>query len=241
MAGCINHETELKPDHVIIWLDKNMGEIRNNRTSKIDLSNNVDIDSLPTEERKTDIDNLIRSCEENMNNEKFNTLIKGPLHMFTDEKECIQCINDSIQAKKRIFLISSGQMGISIVPKIHKILSGYIYIFCAYVEKHINDWAGNYIEDIQIFDEETTVFIRLLRDIARYYIKKSEETFSNQATSIKYLKWARRLVLRANKMDKEGGKMLLAEIENKLTLFEKSQSNDSDMDGEGKGTEADEG
>jgi hypothetical protein len=241
MAECIDHEIEIKPDHVIIWLDKNMGEAQNNLPSRKDLSNNASIDSLPSDERKHDIDNFIRCYEQNMNNEKINDLTKSPLRMFTDHKECIKCIHDSLEAKKRVFLIVSGQMGALIVPQIYEKLSGYIYIFCADVLKHIDEWAGDYTEHIQIFDIETVLFIRLLRDIARYYIKKSGESSSNQANSIKYLQWARRLVLRANKMDKEGGKMLLKDIEDKLSSLETLQSNESDNDDDGKGREADEG
>ena len=212
MAASMNLKTEIKPNHVIIWADKNMGIERNNRTSKKDLSNNVSVDFLPSDERRDDIDNFIHSYVNNMNNEKSNDLIKSPLRMFTDETECIKCIHDNLQANKQPFLIASGKMGELIVPEIYEKLSGYIYIFCAHMEDHLERWAGDYVEHMQMFNEETTVFVRLLRDIAQYYLKKSEDPISDRSSSIKYLQWAQRLVQRANKMDNESGRVLLRDI-----------------------------
>jgi len=222
------NDTEMKPNHVIIWLDANMGVARNNRPSKKDLANNTNLDSLPSDERSLDIDNFIHSVDQNMNNENFHDLIKNPLRMFTDKTECIKCINDSIEAKKQIFLIVSGTMGQLIVPEIDSILSGFIYIFCGDTNKHLDTWACNHLDHIIMFDDETDLFVRLLRDIGKYYKKKSEEASANQTNSIEYLKWAQRLVLRANKKDQIGGQKLLKEINDKLASLELLQSNEND-------------
>jgi hypothetical protein len=226
----------IEPDHIIIWLDRNMGETRNNIHSKKDLSNNAGLDCLPSDGRSLDIDNFIDSVDQSMNNEKINDLIKSPLRMFTDKNECIKCIFDNIQAKKQPFLITSGQMGAQIIPQIYDKLSGFIYVFCAQISSHT--WAYDYLDHVHMNDDENVVFVRLLRDIGKYYIKKSEKVPLDIACSIQYLKWARRLVLRANKLDKDGGgQSLLKEINDKIALLE-LQENDND---DKMGQDADEG
>ncbi|CAF0926493.1 unnamed protein product [Rotaria sordida] len=216
--------SSLKPDHVIIWLDKHMSVERNNRTSKIDLATNATLDDVPSNERSLDIDNLIACADEQCHNEqKLDALLKTSLHMFTDKNECLESIQEHLADNKRVFFISSGSMGALIVPDIHDLLSRFIYIFCGRITKH--DWAFDYTTDLLIFDHETDLFARLLRDIAKYYISKSEKS-SNQANSIEYLKWAFRLAQRANKLDQDDVKFIKT-IEKHLIQLDPSQSNDN--------------
>ena len=47
-------------------------------------------------------------------------LIKASLRMFTEKTECMKSITENRAAGKRIFFVSSGSMGASIVPDIHE-------------------------------------------------------------------------------------------------------------------------
>lgn len=144
-----------------------MGVERNNRASKVDLASNVTLDQVPSNERSMDVDNLIGCTEKiSRNEQKVDMLIKASLRMFTVKNECMKSIAENRVARKRIFFVSSGSMGASIMPDIHEILSRCIYLFCGRIIKH--DWAYDYAEYLLMFDHETDIFARLLRDIAKY-------------------------------------------------------------------------
>ena len=230
-----SNDTKIKPDHVIIWLDTNMSVGRNNRPSKIDLARNASVDCLPSDERSGDIDNFIDSVDQNMNNDGFNDVNNSPLRMFTDKDKCMECIDDNLKAKKQPFLIASGAMGATIVPEICNNLSGYIYIFCG--RRDLHSWTDEYSNHLEVYDDETGVFARVLSDIGVYYMKKADETSENQTCLIQYLQWAQRFIRRAIKLDKFNREELLKEINDRLAPLESSQSNNDDRTGQ----DADEG
>ena len=78
-----------------------------------------------------------------------------------------------------------------------------------------------------MFDHETDLFARLLRDIAKYYILKSEKS-SDRTRSIEYLRWARRLAQRANKLDDDDVKFI-KDIEKRLATLEPLESTDEQV------------
>jgi hypothetical protein len=218
-----SNDTNIKPDHVIIWLDENMSVGRNNRPSKIDLANNANVNCPPSNERSSDIDNFIGSVDENMKDDDYNDPNKSPLRMFIDQNKCIECIEENLKAKKQPFLITSGAMGASIVPVVYKQLSGYIYIFCG--QRDLHTWTDEYKNDLEVYDDETGVFAKVLLDIGIYYMKKSDG-----APSIQYLQWARRFVLRAVNLDRINREWLLQEINDRLaSLDNRNNENDDNM------------
>ncbi|CAF1306807.1 unnamed protein product [Rotaria sp. Silwood1] len=230
---------EIKPSHVIIWLDKNMGVSQNNRTSKKDLASNANVDCIPSNERSYDINNLIRFDDPNMNDEQWNSLIQNVLQMFTDEESCIKFIDDNLIANKQPFLIVSGQMGVTFMPRIHTKLSGYIYVFCG--QRHLHEWTDEYLKHIEVYDDESGVFAKVLADIGIYHFRKSEETL-NKTNAIKYLEWARRLFMRAIQLDHIKRTDYLNMIDKALTELKASQLNDDNDDQAEKiGHDADEG
>ncbi|CAF0870429.1 unnamed protein product [Rotaria sordida] len=169
--------TEMKSDHVIAWLDKNMGVSQNNRSSKKDLASSANVDCILSNERLHDINYLIHSDDPYINDEQWNDLIINVLQMFTDEEKCIKFIDDNLMANKQPFLIVSGQIGVSFLPKIYQKLSGYIYVFCG--QRHSHEWTGEYLNHIEIYDDETGCFAKVLIDIGIYYLKKGQEETSN--------------------------------------------------------------
>jgi hypothetical protein len=225
--------TEIEADHTIIWLDKNMGVSRNNRPSKIDFASNVNINCVPSNERSHDIDNLIGSEDPSMNEEQWNSLIKDVLKMFTDENSCIEFIDANLLAGKQPFFIVSGGMGRSAVPKICKKLSGYIYVFCG--QRDLHTWTDDHSTDIEVYDDETGVFAKVLADIGIYYLKKSEAIDTDTeildpTSSIKYLEWSRRLFTRATQLDRIGRSDYLNLIDSAMVNLRASRSNDSNND-----------
>jgi hypothetical protein len=199
-------DTEVKPDHVIIWYDRNMGIKENNKASKAVLDENADLNRPEPNEYCPDIDDFIFNINPYLNKDKFGNLIKSPLRMFTDERKCMKCINESIEANKRVFLITSGQTGAVIIPKIYKEpelykkLSGSIYVFCAQINLHA-EWTGPYQKDIEIYDDEKGVFAKVLLDIGVYYLTKGQNGAGNPASAIQYFYWAKRLIKSATKVD----------------------------------------
>jgi len=199
-------DTELKPDHVIIWCDKNMAVEGNNEASKATLGEKANLNPPEPTGYCSEIDVLICNISPYLNQSKFDALIKSPLRMFISQNECMKCINDSIEANKRVFLITSGQTGAVIIPELHKKpevykkLSGSIYIFCAQMDLHAK-WIGPYQKDIEIYDDEKGVFVKVLLDIGAYYIQKSQDETVNRTSASRYIYWAKRLIKSATKLD----------------------------------------
>jgi hypothetical protein len=188
------------PDHVIVWLDKNMGQPPANRDCKTELATSANPDNLPSRESFSDIDILIQRINLNGNDQQQYELINNVLHMFTNEEDCIKFIHQSREANKKVFLITSGEMGASIVPKIYQQLSGSIYIFCAQRLIH-DEWAAPYSTGVEIYDDEKGVFAKVLLDIGIYYYMRTEEETLSNANAIEYLTWAQRLVIRASELN----------------------------------------
>ena len=234
----VANDTEIRPNHIIVWLDKNMGMKQNNRPSKIDLATNATIDCVPSNERSLDIDNFIRAVDDNMDNEKFYDSDQSSLQMFTNENECINFIDNNIKEKRQSFLVTSGAMGASIVPKIYAKLSNYIYIFCG--QRDLHSWTDEYTNHLEVYDDETGLFARILYDIGLYYVQKSDESISDPKSSIQYLRWAQLFVRRASNLDRVNRQALLEYIDEQLVSLESSYSNSS-MNNDQMGQAADEG
>ena len=222
------NDSLIQPDHIIIWCDQNMGVADNNKDSKAVLDEHADLERPPTNEYSTDIDRFICNINPYLNKKKFEDLIRSPLRMFTNEIECLKCIHDSEQAKKHVFLITSGQTGTVIIPKVHKLLSGRIYIFCAQRDLH-EQWITPYEKDIEIYDDEKGVFARVLSDIGAYYLTKAGKT-ENPIAAVQYYYWARRLYTSATRIDRHNRRDFVDYIENMLADLNAAPSDGYDSD-----------
>jgi hypothetical protein len=218
-------DTEIRPNHAIAWLDRNMAVRRNNETCKHDLASSANPDTLPSNERWLDIDNLIQTIDPHKTDEQGPELINNVLHMFIDEEKCMEFIDESRRTNIQVFLIASGQMGASIVPKIYKELSGRIYIFCG--QRVLHDWTDKYSRHIEVYDDEKGVFAKVLQDIGIYYYMKSEEETSDRASVPEYLRWARRLIVRSSRLDQVNRDDYLKLINDTLTSLVAPQLHNS--------------
>jgi hypothetical protein len=224
----------IKPDHVIIWCDKNMAVEDNNKGSKAVLDVNADLNRPPSNEQP-DINYFICHMDPYLNKTKFEVLIKSPLRMFTNENECMKCINDNIEANKRVFLITSGQTGAVIIPAVYQKLdvyqklSGSTYVFCAQRTLH-EQWTGPYEKDIEIYDDERGVFAKVLLDIGVSYITKCNEATANPAAATQYLYWAQRLIQSATKVDGIKRDDYLNYIQEQLSDLNAAPSDGNDSD-----------
>ena len=221
-------DSVIQPDHIIIWCDRNMGKKENNKDSKAVLEEHGDVQRPPSPEYCDQIDRFISHISPYLNDRRFELLIKSPLRMFTDENECLKCINDSIEAKKHVFLITSGQTGAILVPQMHTLLSGRIYIFCAQRTVH-EQWAQPYEKDIEIYDDDKGVFARVLADIGAYYMTKAGKT-DDSVVAIQYCHWAQRLYISATKIDNNNRKGHLDYIRSMLKDFNAPPSTEYDND-----------
>jgi hypothetical protein len=136
------------------------------------------------------------------------------LQAFDDEDKCFEAFEK--YQEKRIFFISSGQMGKKVVPRI---LERYpriftdlitdrpypsIYVFCHNIEWNL-EWAMEYIEYIQMFNFDSELLERLTRDIAEYFIERYERMRqdNNLKGALQRLHWAKRLWHQYDKMQQQ--------------------------------------
>jgi hypothetical protein len=129
------------------------------------------------------------------------------LRAFIDEAPCLKYI-DEIQHNRILFIASSllGQ------PAVDKLLRRYphsftnsntnkpydsIYIFCTDMLV-ASQWAYPYLEYVKIFDFESDLLTRMIRDLGEEFIEQGQQLIeANQYESaFKRLSWARSLFIR---------------------------------------------
>jgi hypothetical protein len=127
----------------------------------------------------------------------------APVITVQTSDEAMEEIEKNSTAK--IFFISSGSLGREIVPRI---TSKYyhinsFYIFCFKIINHI-DWASDYADRLQMFDHQIDLLVRLMRDIANYFIQQGQPylKLDEPSTALTYFKHAWNLETQANVRDK---------------------------------------
>ncbi|CAF3648496.1 unnamed protein product [Rotaria sordida] len=93
----------------------------------------------------------------------------APIKFVLDIDDALVLVQNEID--KKIIFISSGSLGKQIIPfiiKTHPHVYTF-YIFCAQVSNNLN-WAIDYTNCLQMFDHETDLLIRLVRDISKEFI-----------------------------------------------------------------------
>ncbi|CAF4797708.1 unnamed protein product [Rotaria sp. Silwood1] len=206
-----DHDAE-KPNHMIFWLDASIGNHKEYIHLKKAFASNTD----PRHETWTmlndkDYDKLLAATE--AQEVKFEG-VRFLLQAFTNEKDCLEAFEKN--QDKRIFFISSGLLGMHIVPKIieryRHIFTDLItnqpylsiYLFCHDVEGHAN-WAIEYIDYILIFDFDADLLERMTLDISKYFIERGKRLQQDNDLdgALQRLHWAKILCHRHDKMKQQ--------------------------------------
>ena len=191
-----------KPNHMIIWLDQHIGKPGECTHLKKAFAINID----PRHEtwiklNDRDYDRLHVTGDEMI--VEFNG-VKVLLHASDNEDACVEAFKRN--QDKRIFFITSGSMGKTAVPRIIERYRNIftdpitdeayssVYVFCLHIEYN-REWAEDYLDYIQMFDTESELLERMIRDIAGYFIKRSERVLQDgeSKSALQYLYWAKRL------------------------------------------------
>ncbi|CAF1470885.1 unnamed protein product [Rotaria sordida] len=186
----------LESGYIIIWLDAHIGSKNNCRKMKEDFEVGLVEIATVTPIPHDPIDDLICAIREH----------SAPI-LFTDsQEEALELIENNMGFRKVIF-ISSATLGRQIVPQIIEKelqLESY-YVFCGNMEAH-RDWGIECINDglnIQMFDHETTLLIRLCRDMSNI-LKEDGKVLLNTnklEPALKYFEFALELADTAVKYD----------------------------------------
>ncbi|CAF2791818.1 unnamed protein product [Rotaria sp. Silwood2] len=206
-----NHDPE-KPNHMIFWLDASIGSSAEYLHLKKAFASNTD----PRYETWTmltdrDYDNLLVATE--AQEVKFKG-VRFLLQAFTKVEDCLEAFEKN--QDKRIFFITSGQLGRHIVPKIiqqyRHIFTDLItdqpyssiYVFCHDFEGNAN-WAIEYIEYIQIFDFDADLLERMTLDISKYFIERGKRLRqdNNLEGALQRLRWAKKLCHQHDKIEQQ--------------------------------------
>ncbi|CAF3000895.1 unnamed protein product [Rotaria sp. Silwood2] len=169
-------------DHLIIWVDTFIGENNTCIEFKDALANAIKL-------IKDEIDRLI------VNNEIYP--LRRELITLRTIEECLEMID--INRDKKIFLITSGSLGLQLVPRVLNTFPCVekIYIFCGYI-RGLVDWAMDFTDKLLMFDFPNDLFARVVYDIGMYYMERAIN-FSNSnehISALYYLYYCKTLVMR---------------------------------------------
>jgi len=208
-----DHDPE-KPNHMIIWLDKTIGEPKEYVHLKKAFGSNTD----PRCETWTmltdkDYDDLIQAGDAIMVTFEGVVFL---LQAFTNEEDCLKAFEQN--QDKRIFFITSGSMGRHAVRKIIEryrhvftdlitnIAYPSVYVFCHNIEWQM-DWVGDYLDYIQTFSFDSELLERMTRDIAEYFIELGRGIQLREGNALKValqrLNWAKKLWYQYDKMQQQ--------------------------------------
>jgi hypothetical protein len=219
----------VRPDHVIIWLDQHIGQSdeytmfkrRYNDMNAFNETNSIsgDIDNDTNDLTSDDIDSLIGAVS---NRTLIYSTVEGPiLYSFSEVNSCLEFINRSSTSQKTIFLICSGYLGRIIVPQVFDNMYVHsIYILTSSTEEQFS-WIIDYYDKIIVLERDSDLFTRLTRDNASYYGKKCPADDPSSRLNLVYLKWARNLYKQADKNERGTGPCIeLRNIEERIEKIE---------------------
>ena len=122
----------------------------------------------------------------------------GPVSFASNVNDALELIETHAREEKKITIIVSGTLGKELIPEILErnfTIESY-YIFCGYMKAHVA-WAEKYLDDgvdIQMFDFEVTLLIRLEKDLSEKLIATGTELLqSNPRSALTYFQNARSL------------------------------------------------
>ncbi|CAF2337624.1 unnamed protein product [Rotaria sp. Silwood2] len=132
--------------------------------------------------------------------------LAAPVSFASSIEDSLELIDTHLYNNKKIILITSATLGKKIIPEIQQrnfLIHSY-YIFCGCIQNHI-DWVLEYIEEgleIQMFDFEIDLLIRLSRDLSNELIKQGRQILDNNPKSaLNYFECARTLAEKAVERD----------------------------------------
>jgi hypothetical protein len=229
------------PDHMIIWLDITIGD----QEAYIHLKDAFSTTNDPKNE--TPVKLVDRDYEELLRIERPKRVdFEGVwflLAAFTNVERCIECFERN--QHKRIIFITSGSIGEAAVPIIlerfrHTFTDPVtdepydsIYVYCHNIEYQMH-WALDYTEYIQIFNHDADLLVRMIRDIANYFVmigkRLLDEDPPNNAAAYHRLSWAHELYQRYSKMENVSLQQEFNELNQLLEDVEEELRPSSDED-----------
>jgi len=244
MDSILNRDV-CEPDHIVLWFDVTMGNPDEYQLFKRAFATNVDprVES-PTSLTSRDIQNLLGA------NESQTVFFEGAevlLQVFDEQDKCLEAFKR--HSDKRIYFITSGSSGRQIVPEIFEynpdafkdsITHQAIYVLCHNIKLNM-PWAMEYIEYILMFDFDSELLERLVREIALYYLNRAERMMTEpnrQVETLQRLNWAQRLWYNYDQMlqqipVRESTQMteindLIRQVESTLVSLENSNDKNDD-------------
>lgn len=201
-----------KPNHIIFWLDVTIGKPNEYKHLKQAFGSNTD----PRCETWTMLNDgdYINMIADNIAVPVTFGGVQFLLYAFDNEKDCLNAFEK--HQDKRIFFITSGSLGQSIIPKVieqyrhvftdritDKAYSS-IYIFCHNIELHMH-WVMDYVDYVQMFNFDSEVLERMTRDIADYFVERGKRLRQDNDLegALQRLYWAKRLWYQYQKMQRQ--------------------------------------
>jgi tetratricopeptide (TPR) repeat protein len=157
---------------IVIWLDAHIGNPDYHHHLKAAFASSID----PTNLKPIELPNR-HGIDTSYPLFPRRVGIPCELRTFVDPESCLRCIHESLDANKRIYLITSDSLGRTLLPhivqqypKVFQSLRARIsfYIFTYYMLDSL-DWLYDYMDYTLIFDHEADLLWRLVHDIAAYY------------------------------------------------------------------------
>ena len=232
---------EETPNHMIVWLDLNIGRRDNNQRLKAAFSSTADprhIDPVRLIDQDDDQINRVIGFQK-VNFEGVEFLLAA----FANVERCVQFLQDN--QDKRIFLITSGQIGRVAVPLIMfkcpnlfidpvtREPYAFIYVYCHSINRHV-DWMIEYRDYLAPpFNFDADLLARMTRDIADYFVKEGKRRLEvkpkpNYAAAYNRLTWARILYERYRTMEADPLKTEFAEVNKLMDQVENGMRPSSD-------------
>jgi hypothetical protein len=229
------------PDHMIIWLSLDIGDPHRHQHLKRAFATNIDpACAAPVKLNDRNIDILFgEEYHLPVNFEGVRSLLAA----FTSVERCVECFEQN--QHKRIIFITSGSIGQTAVPIIlerfkHTFTDPVtdepydsIYVYCHNIEYQMH-WALDYREYIQIFNYDADLLVRMIRDIANYFVmigkRLLEEDPPNNAAAYYRFNWAHELYQRYSKMENVSLKKEFGELNQLRDNVEEKLKQSSDED-----------
>ena len=122
----------------------------------------------------------------------------APISFASNIPDALELIETHARERKQITIITSASLGKLLIPEILKspfTIESY-YIFCGNMAGNVA-WASEYLEeglDIQMFDFEINLLIRLEKDFSGKFIEEGKNFLeSNPQSALHYFRSARSL------------------------------------------------
>jgi hypothetical protein len=229
------------PDHMIVWIDLGIGKPGDYQRLKAAFSSTTD-------PQHVNPISLFNKSDEEINRtvgfEQVNFEgVRFLLAAFTNIERCVEFLQEN--SDKRIFLITSGQMGRAAVPLIiHKCQNiftdpvtqqpyAFIYVYCHGIDRNW-DWMLNFRDYLAPpFTHDADLLVRMIRDIANYFVEEGRRYLAvqpqpNYSAAYNRLTWAHTLYDRYRTMQGDPLKNEFAEVNQLLDKAEKGMTPISD-------------